>query len=284
MLMLIVFMAMPSSVSFADPELENQMVNGYWYSALGGPGTRIDLNQDQEISAAEALAVAGYLIISPGEISSLIGLDAFVNTVHLFVYENNLDNLAGIPQGIETLFVDRNEVSAVDLSSCPNLRWVELPNNRLTTLPALPAGVEFVDVSRNQIVSAPDLSALTSLVEFRIDHNRLISLPLLPSGIQVVQASHNSMIDISNAVISNFGFNPADHLDVSMNALEEPTACFNLTALDLRFTNSGATLIANPQQDISLLEAELEAWPIPFNITVFADRLNDDVYASPVCE
>lgn len=280
---LLLIWAWKSSVVFQDPALEATLVEANWSMTFSGPGVPIDTDGNGEISTTEALSVTGYVILNSNGITSLNGMQAFLLMRHLYIYENDLVDLVGLPPGLETLYVFGNRLTAVDLSSYSDLVRVELVNNRLDAFPVLPSAIQYVDVSVNSIDFIGTLQGYSQLDTLNISRNSVDAMPLLPSSIRVVDASHNSMVDVSNAVISPIGFGATDELDLSINMLDGSN-CFNLAVLDLRFGQSGALLDRNPQLDHSLLEAELSQWPLPLNITVYVDRLTRDVYASPVCE
>ncbi|ELB8712125.1 E3 ubiquitin--protein ligase, partial [Salmonella enterica] len=71
----------------------------------------------------------------------------------------------------------------------PHITTLIIPDNNLTSLPALPQGLRELSVSDNQLASLPALpSGLCKLWAY---NNRLPSLPALPTGLQELSVSDN---------------------------------------------------------------------------------------------
>ncbi|EID6347958.1 E3 ubiquitin--protein ligase [Salmonella enterica] len=90
------------------------------------------------------------------------------------------------------------EVSGNQLASLPalpsELCKLWAYNNRLTSLPALPPGLQELSVSDNQLTSLPALPS--ELCKLWAYNNRLTSLPALPSGLKELIVSGNRLTSL----------------------------------------------------------------------------------------
>ncbi|EBM3613368.1 E3 ubiquitin--protein ligase [Salmonella enterica] len=72
-------------------------------------------------------------------------------------------------------------------------------NNRLTSLPALPSGLKELIVSGNRLTSLPVLPS--ELKELMVSGNRLTSLPMLPSGLLSLSVYRNQLTRLPESLI-----------------------------------------------------------------------------------
>ncbi|EBE2218729.1 E3 ubiquitin--protein ligase [Salmonella enterica subsp. enterica] len=95
------------------------------------------------------------------------------------------------------------EVSGNQLTSLPalpsELCKLWAYNNRLTSLPALPSGLKELIVSGNRLTSLPVLPS--ELKELMVSGNRLTSLPMLPSGLLSLSVYRNQLTRLPESLI-----------------------------------------------------------------------------------
>ncbi|EGA5117935.1 E3 ubiquitin--protein ligase [Salmonella enterica] len=124
-----------------------------------------------------------------------------------------------LPPHITILFIPDNNLTS--LPALPSgLRELSVSYNQLTSLPPLPSGLWKLSVFNNQLASLPPLpSGLQTLWAYRnqlpslpalppglrdlsVSHNQLPSLPELPSGLQELSVSHNRLTRLPESIIS----------------------------------------------------------------------------------
>ncbi|EAV6589572.1 E3 ubiquitin--protein ligase, partial [Salmonella enterica] len=87
------------------------------------------------------------------------------------------------------------------LPPLPSGLWkLSVFNNQLASLPALPSGLQTLWAYRNQLPSLPALPP--GLRDLSVSHNQLASLPELPSGLQELAVSHNRLTRLPESIIS----------------------------------------------------------------------------------
>ncbi|ECG2849076.1 E3 ubiquitin--protein ligase, partial [Salmonella enterica subsp. enterica serovar Dublin] len=112
----------------------------------------------------------------------------------LNVGESGLTTLPDcLPAHITTLVIpDNNLTSLPALPSELCKLWAY--NNQLTSLPTLPSGLQELSVSDNQLASLPTLPS--ELYKLWAYNNRLTSLPALPSGLKELIVSGNRLTSL----------------------------------------------------------------------------------------
>ncbi|EAA8371824.1 E3 ubiquitin--protein ligase [Salmonella enterica] len=104
-----------------------------------------------------------------------------------------------LPPHITILFIPDNNLTS--LPALPSgLRELSVSYNQLTSLPPLPSGLWKLSVFNNQLASLPPLpSGLQTLWAYR---NQLPSLPALPPGLRDLSVSHNQLASLPESIIS----------------------------------------------------------------------------------
>ncbi|EBK5178610.1 E3 ubiquitin--protein ligase [Salmonella enterica] len=99
-----------------------------------------------------------------------------------------------LPPHITTLIIPDNNLT--HLSTLPaGLQELIFAGNQLPSLPALPSGLQSLSASHNQMASLPTLPP--GLEELSVDDNQLASLPALPLRLQKLSVSHNLLTHLS---------------------------------------------------------------------------------------
>ncbi|WAC40263.1 T9SS type A sorting domain-containing protein [Pedobacter sp. SL55] len=104
-------------------------------AALLAHNPKIDADDDGKIQVSEAEAFTGTINVIRKNITSLAGIEAFVNITRLLCSNNNLTSLdVSKNTAIAALGCDNNQLTALDLSKNTALTSIGCINNRLTSL------------------------------------------------------------------------------------------------------------------------------------------------------
>ncbi|EBO4521850.1 E3 ubiquitin--protein ligase, partial [Salmonella enterica] len=96
-----------------------------------------------------------------------------------------------LKNGNPVLCVERAGLTTLPDHLPPHITILFIPDNNLTSLPALPSGLRELSVSYNQLTSLPPLPS--ELWKLSVFNNQLASLPALPSGLQTLWAYRNQL-------------------------------------------------------------------------------------------
>ncbi|MEO0525743.1 MAG: hypothetical protein AAFZ89_00870 [Bacteroidota bacterium] len=259
----------------------------------------IDTNEDGEISICEASAHIDGLELASKNITSLVGLEFFVNVSRIDAAFNaisdvspiadlSLDELAlnendlttfdiGASESLKSLYLNFNEVSSLDLSVFPNLENVQLLGNGISTL----------DVSQNtklvtlqlgvNNISQIDVSKNTELEVLSISENNFTSIDVSKNTkLKVLKVFGNSLTTLNmetNSLLETVHCSRNDivELDLSGNTLLKSFRGFNnplLAELNLKNGNNGILeeMLAHFNPNLSCIQIDdlsnipLEGW------------------------
>lgn len=181
----------------------------------------INTNGDNEIQVSEAEAFSGTIDCNWRNITSLIGIEKFINVTKLYCYGNQLNNL-DIDKNIALIYLDchNNELINLNLTKNVALSYLDFSENNMTSL----------DVSRNISLEYLDCSE-NNLASLDVTRNiALKSLRCVDAKIKSLDVSYNVAL-----VTLNLSFNELTSLDVSMNNNLQALYCTQnqLTKLDI---------------------------------------------------
>ncbi len=112
----------------------------------------------------------------------------------LNVGESGLTTLPDcLPAHITTLVIPDNNLTSLPALP-PELRTLEVSGNQLTSLPVLPPGLLELSIFSNPLTHLPALPS--GLCKLWIFSNQLTSLPVLPSGLQELSVSDNQLASL----------------------------------------------------------------------------------------
>ncbi|WP_080096761.1 SPI-2 type III secretion system effector E3 ubiquitin transferase SspH2 [Salmonella enterica] len=112
----------------------------------------------------------------------------------LNVGESGLTTLPDcLPAHITTLVIPDNNLTSLPALP-PELRTLEVSGNQLTSLPVLPPGLLELSIFSNPLTHLPALPS--GLCKLWIFGNQLTSLPTLPSGLQELSVSDNQLASL----------------------------------------------------------------------------------------
>lgn len=130
---------------------------------------------------------------SQSQISTLDGIQHFVNLTELICSYNQLPSLPMLPSGLTNLECNDNQLTSLPTlpSGLANLLCFF---NQLTSLPALPSGLTNLDCFNNQLTSLPTLPIV--LTNLQCTNNQLTSLPMLPNSLQSLVCTQNRLTSL----------------------------------------------------------------------------------------
>ncbi|WP_140320523.1 NEL-type E3 ubiquitin ligase domain-containing protein, partial [Salmonella enterica] len=136
----------------------------------------------------------------------------------LNVGESGLTTLPDcLPAHITTLVIPDNNLTSLPALP-PELRTLEVSGNQLTSLPVLPPGLLELSIFSNPLTHLPALpSGLQKLWAY---NNRLTSLPEMPPGLQELDVSHNQLTRLPQSLT---GLSSAARVYLDGNPLSERT-------------------------------------------------------------
>lgn len=170
-------------------------------------------------------------------------------------FECQMGNLTGVSlvntTSLKELVVWINEISAIDLSACPNLSYVNVLSNKLTTLDlSNNTKLTSINCAQNQITNL-NIGACTELVSLDCGNNKLNSLDLSANTkMEVLNCAFNNLatLDISHQpLLKNFNCskNELTALDLSNNREMQILSCFLNKISTLDFANNGSLVIVD---------------------------------------
>ncbi|END6063613.1 E3 ubiquitin--protein ligase [Salmonella enterica] len=162
----------------------------------------------------------------------------------LNVGESGLTTLPDcLPAHITTLVIPDNNLTSLPALP-PELRTLEVSGNQLTSLPVLPPGLLELSIFSNPLTHLPALPS--ELKELMVSGNRLTSLPMLPSGLLSLSVYRNqltrlpeSLIHLSSETTVNLEGNPLS--ERTLQALREITSAPGYSGPIIRFDMAGAS-------------------------------------------
>ncbi|ELL2524223.1 TPA: E3 ubiquitin--protein ligase [Salmonella enterica] len=162
----------------------------------------------------------------------------------LNVGESGLTTLPDcLPAHITTLVIPDNNLTSLPALP-PELRTLEVSGNQLTSLPVLPPGLLELSIFSNPLTHLPALPS--GLCKLWIFGNQLTSLPVLPPGLQELSVYRNqltrlpeSLIHLSSETTVNLEGNPLS--ERTLQALREITSAPGYSGPIIRFDMAGAS-------------------------------------------
>ena len=240
-----------------------------------------DSDGDGEVSYAEAKVVT-YIDVSQQGISSLKGIEHFINLTWLSCYDNQLTSLdVSQNTALKQLACDYNQLTSLDVSKNNDIEYLHCYNNQLTSLDvskntaliSLHCGsnqLTSLDVSKNTALGSlfcsnnqlpsRDVGQNTALTSLSCDGNQLASLDVSQNtALKQLACDHNQLtsLDVSqNTALErlNCYFNQLTSLDVSKNTALISLHCGSnqLTSLDVSHNTALTELLCHSNQLTSL--------------------------------
>lgn len=187
--------------------------------------------------------------LSPGpNITDLTGIDDFTSLEYLYLYNNQITNLAVSIPSLGALGISNNNMQTMDISGCTNLWGLASDNNNLSSVDlSNNTALEEVYLNNNSIVGDLDLSNNGNLLYFEIKNNLVQNIDLrnrnsssIPFEFDATQNSNLScvFVDDTNNIPSGW------IIDNTASFVGDEVQCNNLSVEDLEFNN--AYIYPNP--------------------------------------
>lgn len=200
----------------------------------------INTNNDQEIQVAEAMAYTGTISVANQGITSLVGIEAFLNLTVLDCSNNSLPSLdVSANVALTSLSCNVCQLPNLDVSANTNLLALSCYSNQLSV----------VDVSSNVLIeefyaynnqlTTLNMSNQTSIRRFFVQDNQLTNLDFKNGNymnvthFNVTSNPNLICIDVDDVAYSTTNW---DHID---GGLVFSTNCFT----DIHFVNSSELVI-----------------------------------------
>ncbi len=171
------FKAMLLQTANGAASIEIPVYNPVTYNFEVSSYNSVDLNNDGEIQVSEASLIK-YLSIHPeNEVSSLEGIESFVNLMYLNCYQNQLTSL-DLSQNINLVYLDcsNNQLANLNLEQNSNLFFLNCHFNQLISLVVgQNQSINFMMASDN-LLSSIDVSQLPFLKRLDVGSNQLSSI------------------------------------------------------------------------------------------------------------
>ncbi|MEM5563721.1 T9SS type A sorting domain-containing protein [Psychroserpens sp. AS72] len=193
-------------IDIPDANFKNALVNTPCVQIAGNIAYDADENNDGEISIAEAEAVNN-LKIENQNISSLAGIEHFVNLTSLYCRFNELSelNLSSLPS-LFRLECDNNQLSELNITNSPLTRLIcynnELTDLDLNTMPLL----ESLNCSNNELTQL-SMSATTNLESLSCNDNQLTQLNVDSlTSLWSLECNDNLLTQLNINALTNLNF------------------------------------------------------------------------------
>lgn len=123
------------------------------------------------------------------------------------------------------LHASYNVIADVDVMACPQLKYVDLSENSLTAMPAMPASIVHVDISNNATLSLGGAAGSVAAQQVLLANNRMAKIDMAVfSRIRVLQMGNNDLAELGHLPPTlthvNVSYNRITRLPRSACALE----------------------------------------------------------------
>jgi hypothetical protein len=194
-----------------DPVFEQELIN-QGIDTNGFTGNI--LNSD-----AQAIIM---LSVDNANINDITGINAFTNLTSLSCFGNNLTAVNLAITNLQTLHIDNNTLSTLDLSNLPALSVLNARNNQIATLIPIPFSNTYTEVrlGNNSLTGNIDFSGFSNLSLIELSNNNISTLDV------------TGLINLDFLAVDNCGLAVLD-LTTNINLTNLTALNNNLTCLDL---------------------------------------------------
>ncbi|WP_417856546.1 T9SS type A sorting domain-containing protein [Xanthomarina gelatinilytica] len=247
-------------VNIPDANFKNALINDM---VVDMDGDRIgdidaDLNNDGEIqqSEAENPNIFGLIVPSKG-ISSLEGIQSFINIKTLDCGDNQLTNL-DLSQNtqISRLFCFQNQLTTIDVSHLSNLFYFSCVENQLTSLDVSQNTVLAWLICRNNQITSLDLSQNINLTSLDCKNNQLTTLNIKNNNNEIT----NYLGTTNNPNLNCIQVDDVTYANNQTNWIKDDTSiyssdCSNLSIIDQELSGQ-ITIFPNPVKNVLNIESK----------------------------
>jgi uncharacterized repeat protein (TIGR01451 family) len=161
---------------------------------LQGNYFKIDANGDGEIQLSEAQNVS-YLGVYSSSISSLVGIEAFINITNLYCSNNQLTSLdLSKLTNLTLLDCSNNKLTTLDISAAKKLQFLYCANNQLV----------FLNI-KNGVISLRIMSSYDDMSDVDFNHNPNLKYICCDDGeINTIIANAYTYFGLKNVSINSY--------------------------------------------------------------------------------
>ncbi|WP_445721437.1 T9SS type A sorting domain-containing protein [Flavobacterium sp.] len=231
------------NVDIPDANFKNALL-AHGVTITGSGISKIDTNDDGEIQVTEAEVYTGTINVGSKNISSLTGIEAFVNIIRLYCSSNQLTSF-DVSSNIDLISLDcsSNQLTSLDVTQNVALMNLYCYNNQLTSLNVI-QNTAFKDLrcQHNQLTSL-DVTQNTALTHLYCFSNQLTSLDVTQNvALTYLYCYSNQLTSlnvIQNTALINLRCqnNQLANLDVTQNSALEYFYCSNNQLINLNIAN-----------------------------------------------
>lgn len=205
----------------------------------------ININGDTEIQLSEAENYKGIIECSNKNITSLAGIESFINIIVLKCYNNNIKDL-DVSKNTKLLILQcfQNKIENLNLSNNKELTYLDCSNNQIVILDLYyNTSLEYLNCAKNKIEQLT-FGSNSSLTSIECSYNNLLLLNLKNNAALKELTCHDNplaSLDLANNVQMSYLWVSATNLtqlDVSKNRKLQSLYCHNNLLSSIDVTNN----------------------------------------------
>lgn len=159
-------------------------------------------NSSVNSNSLTCLSIMSHLSYIDASQCYITDFSALTNMPNLTEMNLSSNNISLLPNDmskmvLQQLYISDNHISDInEIARCSSLRTLEAERNQITSITALPSGLESLDLSSNLITDISGLSDLTSLNTLRLGSNKINNIAKIPMSVSDLDLSNNIITDI----------------------------------------------------------------------------------------
>lgn len=139
-----------------------------------------------------------HLTLGPGEITSIRGLPS--GLLSFECAENLLIAIDDLPIGLETIHLEHNYLTELDLKDTIQLKNLFVQDNKLNTLENLPGTIVEINVSSNKLTYL-NLSGTSRVYRLNVSNNPITIIENLPQGVADLVMENTPNVEFRNSTV-----------------------------------------------------------------------------------
>ncbi|WP_445721438.1 T9SS type A sorting domain-containing protein [Flavobacterium sp.] len=254
------------NVDIPDANFKNALL-AHGVTITGSGISKIDTNDDGEIQVTEATAYTGLINIGSKNISSLTGIEAFVNIIRLYCFSNSLTSLdVSQNTALKVLVCSSNPLTSLDVTQNTALTVLYCASNSLMSLDVSQnTALKDLRCHYNQLINL-DVTQNIALTTLYCRSNQLTSLNVIQNtALKDLSCQNNQLTSLyvtqnTALTVLECHHNQLITLDVSQNVALTQLECNNNQLINLNVANGNnnnvAYLSANNNPNLSCIQVD----------------------------
>jgi len=136
-----------------------------------------------------------HLMLEPGEITSIVGLPD--GLLSFDCPGNLLISIADLPIGLESIHLENNYLTELDLKDLIQLKFLYIQDNKLETLDNIPTTIQEIYCSNNKLPYL-NLSGASVLYKLNVSNNPITIIENLPADVAELIVENTPSIEFRN--------------------------------------------------------------------------------------